>query len=259
VADAGGSIHEAAALGFAQAPEAYERGRPSYPPKAVAFLARALRLEPGRAVLDLAAGTGKLTRLLAPTGARLVAVEPVAAMRAKLADSLPAARVLAGRAESIPLEDASLDAVTVAQAFHWFEGDVALAEIHRVLAPGGRLGLVWNVRDERVRWVARLTEIIEPHRGWAPGYRKSAWREAFARAALFSPLVRKEFRLDHHLAPEDVVARVASVSFIAALPGAARAGVLEQVRELLADDPGTRGRSTVVLPYRTEVYWCERR
>jgi SAM-dependent methyltransferase len=258
VAEPPSSVHESAARGFARAPEDYEQGRPTYPPEALALLARVLGLEPGRTVLDLAAGTGKLTRALRPTGARLVAVEPVAAMRAKLAESLPEARVLAGTAERIPLADGSMDAVTVAQAFHWFEGDVALAEIHRVLRPGGRLGLVWNARDEALPWVAGLTTIMEPHRRGTPGYRAGDWRPAFERTRLFTRLEQAQFRLEHELTPDGVVARVASVSFVAALPDAARDEVLGRVRKLLAEDPETRGRASVVLPYRTEVYWCER-
>jgi SAM-dependent methyltransferase len=252
-------IHEAAARGFARAAVEYERGRPAYPPAAIRRLAEAVGIGAGRVVLDLAAGTGKLTRLLAETGADLVAVEPVAEMRAALERSLPDATVLAGTAEAIPLPDASTDAVVVGSAFHWFRGDEALAEIHRVLRPGGALGLAWNARDESVPWVAELTAIMEPHRGSAPRYRPGAWREAFARSALFTPLEHAEFAHVHLLEPEGVVARVASVSFIAALPEDVRADVLDRVRALLARDPATRGRTLVELPYRTDVFWCRRR
>ena len=258
MAETPSSVHESASRGFARAADDYERGRPTYPPEAVAFLARVLELGPARTVLDLAAGTGKLTRALAPTGARLVAVEPVGAMRAKLAESLPEARVLAGAAEGMQLADGSVDAVVVAQAFHWFDGEAALAEIHRVLLPRGRLALVWNARDEDVPWVGRLTAIMEPHRGETPGYRAGEWRSAFERTRLFTRLEQAQFRLEHELTPDGVVARVASVSFVAALPDAARDEVLGQVRELLAEEPETRGRAKVVLPYRTDVYWCGR-
>jgi SAM-dependent methyltransferase len=259
VANRLGAIHAAAARGFARAPEDYEQGRPTYPPEALALLARALRLEPGRTVLDLAAGTGKLTHALAPTGVRLVAVEPVTAMRAKLAESLPEARVLAGTAEAIPLAEGSVDAVTVAQAFHWFDGDAALAEIHRVLRPHARLGLVWNARDETVPWVARLTELMEPRRGETPGYSTGDWRASFERTSLFAPLEHARFRFEDELTREGVVARVSSVSFVAALPEAAREAVLAEVRSLLAEDRHTRDRATVLLPYWTDVFWCERR
>ena len=249
-------IHEAAARGFAQAVADYERGRPGYPPEAVERLCEAVGIGSGRAVLDLAAGTGKLTRLLVPTGAELVAVEPVEQMRAALARVLPEATVLAGTAEHLPPRDGSVDAVVAGSAFHWFRGDEALTEIHRVLRPAGRLGLLWNVRDESVRWVAELTAIMEPYRGAAPGYRSGAWKEAFARTALFSRLRREEFRHLHRLEPEAVVARVASVSFVAALPEADRAAVLARVRALLARDASTRGREVVELPYRTDLWWC---
>jgi SAM-dependent methyltransferase len=252
-------IHEAAARGFAQAADAYEHGRPGYPPAAVEHLCEALGIGPGRAVLDLAAGTGKLTRLLVPTGAELAAVEPVGEMRAALARALPGVTALAGTAENIPLAADSVDAVLAGSAFHWFHGDEALAEIHRVLRPGGRLGLMWNVRDESVPWVAELTAIMEPHRGSAPRYRSNAWKEAFRRTTAFSPLRCAEFRHVHRLEPEAVLARVASVSFVAALPERDRAAVLAGVRALLAYDPATRGREVVELPYRTDVYWCSAR
>jgi SAM-dependent methyltransferase len=237
----------------------YERGRPAYPPAAVRRLGEALGIGPGRVVLDLAAGTGKLTRLLADSGAELVAVEPVAEMRAALERSLPDVTAFAGTAEEIPLSDASLDAVVVGCAFHWFRGDEALAEIHRVLRPDGALGLVWNARDESVPWVAELTAIMEPHRGTAPRYRSGAWRAAFARTALFAPLEHAAFAHVHRLEPEAVVARVASVSFVAALSDDVRADVLGRVRALLARDAATRGRELVELPYRTDVFWARRR
>jgi SAM-dependent methyltransferase len=248
----GAEIHRSAAVGYKQAPAAYEVGRPGYPQDAIAVLAERLGLEPGRVALDLAAGTGKLTRELVGTGAELVAVEPVAEMRAALAESLPDVRVLTGSAEEIPLANGSVDAVVVGQAFHWFRGDEALAEIHRVLRPGGRLGLVWNFRDETVPWVAELTRIMEPHRGDAPRAGSGAWRDAFERTTLFAPLETATFRHVHRLTVEGVVARTASVSFIAALPESRREEVLAEAREAV-------GGPTVELPYRTEVYWTTRR
>jgi SAM-dependent methyltransferase len=254
----GSEIHEAAARGFAQATEAYEQGRPTYPPKAAERLERELHLRPGRVVLDLAAGTGKLTALLVGTGATVVAVEPVAEMRAAIERALPRVPVHAGTAEAIPLGAEAVDAVTVGQAFHWFRADEALAEIHRVLRPGGGLGLAWNVRDESVPWVARLTEIMEPRRGDTPTHRTGAWREAFERTTLFGPLSHAEVRHVHRLTPEAVVARVSSVSFVAVLPEPDRRRLLGEVRELLATDPKTRDRAEVELPYRTDVYWAKR-
>ena len=179
-------------------------------------------------------------------------------MRAILERALPGVRVLSGTAEAIPLPAGSVDDVTVAQAFHWFRGDEALAEIHRVLRPGGGLALLWNDRDTSVGWVGRLTEIMEPYRGDTPGYRKSSWRAAFERTTLFGRLGHAEYRHVHRLSPEGVVARVASVSFVATLPEPERERVLGKVKELLATDPDTRGREEVELPYRTDVYWTRR-
>ena len=250
-------IHDAAARGFPRAVEDYERGRPGYPTEAVARLVEALRIGPGRRVLDLAAGTGKLTRALEPSGAELVAVEPVAEMRAALERASPAVQSVDGVAEAIPLAGDSVDTVVVGSAFHWFDGERALAEIHRVLRPGGGLGLLWNVRDETVPWVAALTEIMEPHRGAAPRYAAGAWRAALERSRLFSPLEGISFHHVQRLPPEGVVARVASVSFVAALPAGERARVLERVRLLLERDPVTRGRTLLELPYRTDVFWAD--
>jgi SAM-dependent methyltransferase len=144
------------ARSFGAAAEAYERARPGYPEAAIEWLVPA----GARTVLDLGAGTGKLTRSLAATGAEVVAVEPLAEMRAKLAAALPEVRALEGTAEEIPLEDDSVDAITVAQAWHWVDPEKATAEAARVLRPGGTLGLIWNRRDERVDWVRRVGEVM---------------------------------------------------------------------------------------------------
>ena len=229
-----------------------------YPFAAVRRLVRELRIKPESTVLDLAAGTGKLTRLLAQLGADVVAVEPVDAMRQRLVETIPGVRALPGTAEAIPLDDDSMEAVTVGQAFHWFDGDAALAEIHRVLRPGKRLGLIWNVKDESVDWVRLLAEIIEPYRGSAPKVASGSWKEAFERTELFTPIERARFAFVHETDVGTVVARVTSISFIAALDSTVRERIVEQVRELVATHPETRGREVFPLRYRTGVYWCNR-
>ena len=253
-----GVIHESAARGFALVPEVYERGRPMYPFAAVRRLVREVGILPKSRVLDLAAGTGKLTRFLAQLGADVVAVEPVDAMRKRLSETLPEVTALAGTAEHIPLEDASVDAVTVGQAFHWFDGDAALAEIHRVLRPAKRLGLIWNMKDESVDWVRHLAEIIEPYRGSAPRTSSGNWKDAFERTELFTPLERARFSFVHEVDVETLAARVASISFIAALSPRVRERVLAQVRELVLAHPETRGQRVFPLRYRTGVYWCQK-
>ena len=152
-------IHEQASIGFKRAADAYERGRPEYPAAAVEHLVKTLDIARGSRVVELGAGTGKFTRTLVPTGAEILAVEPVDAMRQKLSELLPGVKMVDGAAEAIPLADASADAVVVAQAFHWFDGERALAEIHRVLKAGGGLGLIWNVRDDSLG----VDSQIDPH------------------------------------------------------------------------------------------------
>jgi SAM-dependent methyltransferase len=245
------STHPTAVAGYGSAAGAYERGRPTYPDEAVAYLAAELGLGPAARVLDLAAGTGKLTRLLAEGGADVIAVEPVAAMRAVLAEAAPGIAVHEGTAESIPLPDGSVDAVTVAQAFHWFDAEAALAEIHRVLRPGGGLGLIWNMMDVGVEWVAVLQELVRGARGSVPAYGPSPWRDAFGSSRLFTPLTERTFAFVHELSEEGLVDRVISTSYVAALPDAERQRLVGQVRTLVAGVP-----RPIRLPYRTDVFCC---
>ncbi len=242
-----------ASRGFGSAAQAYDRGRPSYPTEAIALLADVLGLRSGVRVVDIGAGTGKLTALLAPTGAEVIAVEPVAAMRDRLRVS--GVRVLDGTAERLPLEDASADAVVTGQAFHWFDGPAALIEFARVLVPGGRLGLMWNARDEDVDWVAELTAVIDPYQGDSPRYRRMEWRHAFDEQDRFAPLSARSFAHDHRLPIAAMRDRFASISFIAVLDEVERATVLQRVEEILlrvAD-----AEETVTMPYRTDVFWTQ--
>lgn len=253
-------IHHAAARGFEAAVERYERGRPSYPDDAVSFLVRELGISEGRDVVELGAGPGKFTELIVHTGARIVAVEPVTAMRLALERNCPTVRVLDGTAERTTLPDSSADAVVAAQSFHWFDGERALAEIHRVLRPDARLGMIWNVRDEASDWSERLTAIFDRLAGeGAPRYRDLRWREAFERTDLFGPLHRQVAYHVHEVTREVFMDRVLSVSYVADATQDERDRVVDEVSELLETDPELRGRETIVMPYRTDVYWCVRR
>jgi SAM-dependent methyltransferase len=238
------------ALGFDPGAEAYERNRPSYPAEAVAWLVDRLGIGASSTVVDLAAGTGKLTRLLP---GRVLGVEPIQGMRSQFVAALPGAPLVAGVAEAIPLRDGSVDAVTVAQAFHWFETDRALGEIRRVLRPAGSLGLVWNRRDESVPWVERLREILEPYEGLTPREWRRRWQKPEWQETGFTDLDEQEFSYGQQLDVDGLCGRVASISFVAALDEAERAAVLAQVRDLVAGLP-----EPFVLPYRTAVYWCRR-
>ena len=219
------------ALAFDHAVDVYEEARPEYPPVAVDWLVRRLDLCPGRTVLDLGAGTGKLTRRLVGTGARVVAVEPLPAMRARLEQLVPGAQALDGSAEAIPLADAFADAITVGQAFHWFRLDEALPELHRVLRPGGGLALVWNLWHRGAD--DAIERILQPLRGDTPTHADRRWREQVEASALFGPFDERRFEWHEELEPEQVVKRVLSISFVAALPPKRRDDVARRVLESL--------------------------
>ena len=253
------TIHPAAQNGYSAEAQSYARGRPEYPAELLRWLTDDLNIGVGKVVVDLGAGTGKFTKLLAQIGADVIAVEPVEAMRTQLSGNLPGVRCLAGCAEAIPLETSSADALVCAQAFHWFANKDALGEIHRVLRADGMFGLVWNVRDESVDWVAAITKIVTPYEGDAPRFHKGDWREPFD-GEHFTALECTSFVHQHVGTPQQVILdRVLSVSFIAALPPHEKAGVAAQLRELIASHPALRGRDTIAFPYRTEAYRCRSR
>jgi SAM-dependent methyltransferase len=253
------AVHDVAQQGFDNAADAYARARPSYPPDAVAWLVEHCGIRPGVRVCDLAAGTGILTRLLTPTGAELVAVEPVDGMRDALVASLPGVPALAATAEALAFAAGSLDAVTVAQAFHWFDAERAFAELARVLRPGGRVGLIWNARERSPDWVDALWSVMDRVEKRAPWRDHERWSDsALGARDGFGPLHEGTFHHEQLLSPDDVVARFASVSHVAVLPEAERLAVLDEIRTLLAMDPATAGRAELALPYRVDAYWCER-
>jgi SAM-dependent methyltransferase len=253
------AVHEVAEEGFGREAETYERVRPSYPPDAVAWLVDGLELGPGRVVLDLAAGTGKFTRLLVPVGATVVAAEPVDAMRRPFLAAVPGVPVMGAVAEALPVASRALDAITVAQAFHWFDADRAFDEFARVLRPGGRVGLIWNARDRSSDWVNDVWSIMDRVEKRAPWRDHEHWRNsALGARSAFGPLHAETFRHEQSITPDGVVDRIASVSHVAVLPLAERERVLDEVRGVLTHHPDTRSRSELRIPYRVDTYWCER-
>ncbi|HVV36268.1 MAG TPA: class I SAM-dependent methyltransferase [Acidimicrobiales bacterium] len=245
-------VHVSAEEGYAHVGPTYERGRPEYPPDAVAFLLQRLG---GERVVDLAAGTGKFTRALLNAGVTPVAVEPVAHMRATLAEQNLGVEIVDGTAESMPLADNAVDAVVAAQAFHWFDGAAALREIGRVLRPLGGLGLVWNGQDRSIDWVDAIWEQVDAARDDTPSAWSYAWRAAFDDASGFGPLRTATFRHDHPTDRDGLVARVTSISFVARGPAEQRERL---VRHVLAvcDEAGLPER--FALPYNCYVHWCRR-
>ena len=212
-------------LSFGAEAAAYERGRPSYPPEAIDWL-----LPPDASdVLDLGAGTGKLTTRLVERGLDVVAVDPIPEMLELLTNSLPDTPALLGTAEDIPLPDDSVDAVLVAQAWHWFDPERAIKEVARVLRPGGRLGLVWNTRDERMGWVKDLGRII--------GHEDDPFNHEVTLAEPFDRHRAQHQEWTSYLTPQALIDLVASRSYCITSPTDVRTQTLERVRELLATHP----------------------
>jgi SAM-dependent methyltransferase len=248
-------VHQTAAVGFDRAAKEYERARPGYPPDAIDYVVSQI----SGPVVDVGAGTGKLTRELVARGIDVLAVEPVAGMRAQLAEILPSIPCLAGTAEALPFADSSVGAITAAQAAHWFDAARAVTEFHRVLRPGGRVVLIWNVRDERVDWVRRVTEIIDPlekARG-VPRYKHGTWRPPFDESPLLRSVAEVRFELAQPVTPKSFLERFESCSFIAVLDAAERAQVINQLRELIETHPALKGKTAFEHPYVTEVYVYE--
>lgn len=227
---------------FAEVAGAYERGRPGYHEDPVRWLAG----DEPRDVVDLGAGTGKLTRALVGLGHRVTAIEPLPEMLELLPAAAPGAFAILGNAEVIPLPDSFADVVTCAQSFHWFDHALALPEIARVLRPQGRLALVWNTRDEEEPWVARLSALIGSE---AVGENDSS--TPIDASGLFEPVESAVFKFDQLVDRETLLDLVLSRSYCAKLPPAEREPILEAVGRLYDEIAGPEG---VRLPYLTECF-----
>ncbi len=244
-------LAELGRAGFETGSETYERARPSYPAAAVDRIVATAGVTRGTRVLDLAAGTGKLTRQLCARGASCVAVEPSASMRQVFGNVLPDVPVTGARAERLPIVGSSMDAVVVAQAFHWFDAAVALAEVARVLRPHGWLALIWNERDETDPMVAELVRVSKWDRG-QPYPMGKDFGDLIDRSRLFGPVERTRFRFVQQLDRPRFVEQVASRSYVRVMTEEDRRALLAQVAELGAtlDEP-------IAMPYVTDLF-CAR-
>jgi ubiquinone/menaquinone biosynthesis C-methylase UbiE len=230
-------IDRSSAQVFGSVAEAYERFRPEYPPEVVEWIGDRLDLEPGTTVVDLAAGTGKFTRSLVTTGARVVAVEPLPEMLAQLEAALPGVEALAGTAESIPLPDESVEAVTAAAAFHWFDTEPALREIHRVLKPGGALITVGNGRDLSDPLQAAVQEVVG--RYLPTSDEMLGWLRIVEASPLFGRGEHFETGYEQWFDPDGLAERMGTVSYVARLPEDERAEVLVRIRAVGEAQPQT--------------------
>lgn len=230
-------------LSFGSQAAAYERGRPSYPPEAVNWLLNPEAGSPVRDVLDLGAGTGKLTSRLVERDLNVVAVDPIAELLDVLRATLPDTPALLGTAEQIPLPDNSVDAVLVAQAWHWFDPERAVAEVARVLRPGGRLGLLWNVRDERLGWVKEFGRIVGLEHDWA--------NATVVLPEPFTDVQTHQVEWTNYMTPQALIDYVASRSYCITSPADVRTRTLDEVRALLTTHPALVNSTGIALPYIT--------
>ncbi|MEH6373923.1 class I SAM-dependent methyltransferase [Streptomyces sp. KLMMK] len=241
------SDHRTQALSFGAAAAAYQRGRPPYPAEAIDWLIPAT----ARRVLDLGAGTGKLTGQLYERGLDIIAVEPDERMRAELARRLPDVPALPGSAEAIPLPDDSVNAVVAAQVWHWVDPERALPEIARTLTPHGTLSLVWNTHDDREDWVSGLDRILHPRRTprtTSVGIGIEAVRPPFA------PLQYHTVEWRHRLSRTELIDLVTSGSSVITLPPADRTALLAEVRAFCDTHPALADADEIAMPYVTHCY-----
>jgi SAM-dependent methyltransferase len=245
-----------AALGFDRAASSYDSHRPGYPPALVERVARLIGAAPGRRVLDLGAGTGKLTRELVALGCDVVAVEPLAAMRAQLVAATPGVEALDGTAEAIPLPDDSVDAVTSAQAFHWFDTARALDEITRVLRPGGGLALFWNERSTGRGWMHEFEALADRLAQNPHAYPGDGWEAVLDADQRFTPRQIDQADVEERITPGWLVENVTTKSWLASKPAPERDAIVAALTEFLATNPETAGRAELVFHRPCVAHWC---
>lgn len=250
-----GEVHPAAAHGYGRAAATYARARPSYPDAAVEWLLTELA-RPSR-VVEVGAGTGKFTAKLLERDVSVLAVEPVAAMRDRLATLGPTVTPLDATAEHLPFATRSVTSLVAAQSLHWADVPVALAEFDRVLHPGRAIGLIWNFRDVDVQWQRELDALLGEVRGGAPHSRDGRWERSVA-ASVFEITASERWRWSLPTTQAGVLDRVRSVSYVAAMKEAEQRTVEQRVVKLLRKHGFDTSDGTIEFPYVTEAYLLRR-
>jgi SAM-dependent methyltransferase len=263
------NVHQGARA-FSKVAVEYEQGRPDYPSSALDWIVQVTGIGEGEVVVDLGAGTGKFTRLLIGTGARIFAVEPIDEMRSQLRVALPGIEAVDATAEATGLPSRWATLVTAATAFHWFATAAALEEIARILRPGGHLVLAWNRRDDSDPLQAQLSEVLGEYEEGrdSPGSSSDvSWKEVLEASDLFEAVGEKHLSFVQVLDRDGLLARFESMSWIAALDGERRTQLLERIGAVAPGGPVRRGRASAVaerskeyrLAYLTDCYAFRRR
>ena len=249
------SLHPSAQKGFSLGAELYQQVRPSYPPEILVWLQDQLKVGENSTVIDLGSGTGKFLPFLLQTQAKVIAVEPVTAMREQLEQSYSTVECLQTSSDQLLVKDESINAIICAQSFHWFSNIETLKEMYRVLIPAGHLGLVWNQRDITVDWVKALADEIARFEADTPRYHSEKWKQVFEQQQLFQFNGLQTFQLQHTGTVEQVVSkRLLSTSFIAAMPEHQQQQLKARFEQIVFDFTGLTAQDQIDFPYTTFAY-----
>lgn len=253
------SIHPIAQSGFAPTAELYQRVRPSYPNAITQWLTEHLHLGKDDELLDLGSGTGKFLANLSKISTQITAVEPIAEMLEQLRSQYPQVHSLQASSQQLPFANDVFDAIFCAQSFHWFADSNSLQEIHRVLKPTAKLGLLWNQRDESVEWVKALAGCIRPYESSTPRYHRQDWQKVFENQKLFHAIDVVTFKHCQTGPVEEVVCkRLLSTSFIAAMPHTQQQALQQQFEQIVFAYTGKRPEEQIDFPYTTYAYFYEK-
>ena len=249
------SLHPSAQKGFSLGAELYQQVRPSYPPEILVWLQDQLKVGENSTVIDLGSGTGKFLPFLLQTQAKVIAVEPVTAMREQLEQRYSTVECLQTSSDQLLVKDESINAIICAQSFHWFSNIETLKEMYRVLIPTGHLGLLWNQRDITVDWVKALADEIVPFEADTPRYHSEKWKQVFEQQQLFQFNGLQTFQLKHTGTVEQVVSkRLLSTSFIAAMPEHQQQQLKARFEQIVFDFTGQTAQDQIDFPYTTFAY-----